>query len=95
MKNQLFGSFLEKMFRQCTRLNFDTFHVLVRVVGPSLERENTNMRENIHVEAREAMVLARLGCENSLQMYAEVYGIVESTTSIIVRNVKSSLGPDH
>jgi hypothetical protein len=42
------------------------------------------MRENIHVEVRVAMVLARLGCENLLQMYGEVYSIVESTTSIIV-----------
>jgi hypothetical protein len=32
MKNQLFGSFSKN-----TRLNFDTFHVLVRVVGPSFE----------------------------------------------------------
>jgi len=37
MKNQLFGSFLEKMFQQCTRLNFDTFCALIKVVGPSLE----------------------------------------------------------
>ncbi len=37
MKNQNFGSFLEKMFRQCTRLSFDTFCALIRVVGLSLE----------------------------------------------------------
>jgi hypothetical protein len=36
MKNQLFGSFL-KMFRQHTRLSFETFCALIRVVGPSLE----------------------------------------------------------
>jgi len=37
------------------------------------------------VEARITMVLARLGSGYSLQMCGEVYGIVESTTSIIVR----------
>ncbi len=37
MKNQLFGSFLEKMFSQHTRLSFDTFRALIKVVGPSLE----------------------------------------------------------
>jgi hypothetical protein len=36
-KNQLFGSYSKKMFQQCTRLSFDTFHVLIRVIGPSLE----------------------------------------------------------
>ncbi len=37
------------------------------------------------MEARVAMVLARLGNGNSLQMCGEVYGIAESTTSIIMR----------
>jgi hypothetical protein len=43
------------------------------------------MKENILVEARVAMVLVRLSNEFFLQMCGEVYGIVESTTSIIVR----------
>jgi hypothetical protein len=41
---------------------------LIRVVGPSLEQNNTNMIKNILVEAKVAMVLARLGNGNSLQM---------------------------
>jgi len=85
MKKQLFGSFSEKMFQQRTRLSFDTFRALIRVVGPSLEQENTNMRESIHVDVRVVMAIARLGSGNSLQMCGEVYGIVESMTSIIVR----------
>ncbi len=43
------------------------------------------------------MILERLGNENSLQMCGEVYGIVESTTSIIVREfcvaIKKHLKP--
>jgi hypothetical protein len=73
MKNQLFGSFLEKTFRQCTRLSFDTFCALIRVVGTSLERKNTNMRKNIHVETKVAMALAILGNGNSLQMCGELF----------------------
>ncbi len=65
-KNQLFGSFLEKMFQQHTRLSFDTFRALIRVVGPILEQKNTNMRENILVEAKITMAFTRLGNENSL-----------------------------
>jgi hypothetical protein len=85
MKNQLFRSFSEKMFQQHIWLSFDTFRALIRVVGPSLERKNTNMRENIHLEIKVTMVFARLDNEKSLQMCGKVYGIVESTTSIIVR----------
>ncbi len=58
---------------------------MIRVVGPSLERKYTNMRKKIHVEGRITMAIIRLGIGNSLQMCEEVYGIVESTTSIIVK----------
>jgi hypothetical protein len=68
IKNELFGNFLEKMFRQRTRLNFYTFCALIKVVGPSLEQININIRKNILVEIIIAMVLARLGIGNSLQM---------------------------
>jgi hypothetical protein len=37
MKNQFFGSFPKRMFQKCTRLSFDTFHVLIKVVGSNLE----------------------------------------------------------
>jgi hypothetical protein len=65
MKNQLFESF-SKVFQQCIRLSFDTFCVLIRVVGSSFEQKNTNMRENIPMEVRVSMAFARLGSENSL-----------------------------
>ncbi len=37
MKNQLFEKKSKKMFQQCTRLNFDTFHAYNKFIGPSLE----------------------------------------------------------
>ncbi len=37
MKNQFLESFSEKMFQQRTRLNFDTFCALIRVVGSNVE----------------------------------------------------------
>jgi hypothetical protein len=58
---------------------------LIRVVGPSLEQKNINMRKNISMETRVTMALAKLGNENSLQMCGEVYGIAKNTTFIIVR----------
>jgi hypothetical protein len=66
MKNQFFESFLEKMFQQRTRLSFDTFRALIKVVGSNVEQENTNMRENIPMKVKVAMALARLGNGNSL-----------------------------
>jgi hypothetical protein len=44
MKNQLFGSYSKKMFCQHTRLRYDTFCDLIRVLGPSLQEKITNMR---------------------------------------------------
>ncbi len=61
MKNQFLESFSEKMFQQRTRLSFDTFCAFIRVVGSNVERENTNMRENIPMTIKVAMTLARLG----------------------------------
>jgi hypothetical protein len=37
MKNQLLRSFFENMFQQETRLSYDTFRSLIRVVTPSLD----------------------------------------------------------
>ncbi len=47
-----FCELFKKMFQQCTRLSYDTFCALVRVVGPSFEWKNTNMRENMLIRAR-------------------------------------------
>jgi hypothetical protein len=46
MKNQLLGSFFEKMFRQQMKLSYDTFCSLqlIKVVGSSLVQKNTHMR---------------------------------------------------
>ncbi len=82
MNNKLFGSFSKKVFWQHTTLNSYTFCVLSRVVGPILKWKNTNMRENIHIEIKVAMVLTRLGNENLLQPCKKVYGIVKNTTSL-------------
>ncbi len=45
MKNQLLGSFFEKLFWQQMRLNYDTFCSFIRVVGSSLEQKNTQMKK--------------------------------------------------
>jgi hypothetical protein len=37
MKNQFLGSFFENMFWQRTRLSYDTFRSLIKVMGTNLE----------------------------------------------------------
>ncbi len=51
-------------------------------MGLSLEEKNTHMKENIPIETRIAMALARLGSGNSLQMCGEVYNIAKNTSII-------------
>jgi hypothetical protein len=58
MMNQLLGSFFEKMFWQQTRLRYDTFCSLIRVVCSSLGRKNTHMKENTPIEIKVAMAFA-------------------------------------
>jgi hypothetical protein len=40
LKNQLLRSISKNMFWQRTKLSYDTFHSLIRVVSPSLERKH-------------------------------------------------------
>ncbi len=86
-------SFFEelKMFQQWTRLNYDTFHSLTRVVGQSLEWKNTHMKQSIPIETRVVMAFTQLSSANSLEMCGKVYGIATSTTSIIVRELCSTI----
>jgi len=48
MKNQFFGRFSERMFQKRTRLRFDTFHVLIKVVGSSLEQKKKHEKKQLY-----------------------------------------------
>jgi hypothetical protein len=85
LENQLFGSYTSHLFRQHTRLLPETFEYLCGVLAPSLYRVDTNMRCAIPLKARVALSLCRLCSGNSLRGCAEIYGVHESTASIIVR----------
>jgi len=61
----------------------------MNVAGLSLERKNTHMKENIHVEIKIAMAFARLRSGIFLQMCGKVYDIVENIASITVREFGS------
>ena len=82
----LLGSFTEKMFKERTRVSHATFRFLCEKLGPFLKKQKTRLRTPIPVEDRIAMSLARLGTGDGLRVIGEVYGVAESTISIIVRD---------
>ena len=55
------------------------------IVALALQCQDTHLRHCIPVETRVAVALARIGTGNCFQMYEEVYGMAESTTSLIIR----------
>lgn len=85
LENQLFGSYTSHLFRQHTRLLLETFEYLCGVLVPSLYRVDTNMRCAIPLKARVALSLCRLSSGNSLRGCTEIYGVHDSTASIIIR----------
>jgi hypothetical protein len=74
MQQHLFGEYTEKMFRACSRLDYDTFNYLVSIVAPSLQKQDTHMHDYINVEKCVALPLARLGRGNSLMSCREPFG---------------------
>ena len=65
--------------------NLSTFKYLCNLLGLVLEKKNTHFRDSILVECRVAIILYHLGSGNTLIMIAGLFGLGESTTSIIVR----------
>jgi hypothetical protein len=74
------------MFRAYTRLDYDTFNFLISIVAPSLQKRNTHMWNCISVVKCVALFLIRLGSGNSLINCRELFGILDSNTSIILRD---------
>jgi hypothetical protein len=81
----LLGSFIERMFKQRTRVSHGTFRFLCEKLDLFLKKKDTRMRAAISVETRIAVSLCRLGTGNRLLLVGEVYGIAQCTTSCIVR----------
>ena len=81
----LLGSGLEEVFRKRCRVNLSTFKYLCNLLGPVLGKKNTRLKDSVSVECRVAITLYCLGSGNTLIMIADLFGLRESTTSVIVR----------
>ena len=73
-----------QMIKEMLRLSSDIFVYLCEVLRPMLQREGIRMELGIDVETQVAVTLSRLSTGNTLRMCGEVYGLAESTTSVIV-----------
>ena len=77
--------FSPQMIKERLRLSSDTFVYLCEVLSPMLQKDKPRMELGIDVETQVAVTLSRLSTGNTLRMCGEMYGLAESTTSIIVR----------
>jgi hypothetical protein len=85
LRNQLLGNYSNKMFRDRMRVNKETFLFLYETLGPSIKDFDTPMTTSVDVESIVVVILARLATSNTLYMIGDLYGIVESTISVIIR----------
>lgn len=84
LRNQLLGSYSNKMFRDRMKVNKKIFSLLCETLGPNIKKFDNPMTASVDVETR-VVTLARLATGNTLFMIGDLYGIAESTAFIIVR----------
>ena len=58
---------------------------MCNLLGPVLGKKNTHLRDSVSVEYRVVIILYRLESDNTLIMIANLFGLGESTTSIIMK----------
>lgn len=84
-QNQLLGNYSNKMFQNHLRVNKQTFSFLCQILGPTIGKITTLMNPSVYVESCIAAILHRLAIRNTLSIIVDLYGIGESTTSVIVQ----------
>ena len=67
------------------RVNKQTFFFLCQILGPIIGKITISMNPSIDVESYIAITLHRLITRNTLSTIADLYGIGESITSVIVQ----------
>ena len=71
----LSGSFVEEWWKENFRISRNTFRFIVRLVGPDLVKEDTNMRKALSVEKRIAVALWRLATGDSYRSTSLQFGL--------------------
>jgi hypothetical protein len=80
----LFSFYIEKMFKQRTKVFHGTFRYLCEKLGSHLRKQHTSMNP-ISVEDMIVRSLMRLRSGNGVQLMSDFFGIAKGTISMIVR----------
>ena len=75
----LSGSFVEEWWKENFRISRNTFRFIVRLVGPDLAKEDTNMRKALPVEKRIAVALWRLATGDTYRSTSLQFGVGRTT----------------
>ncbi|MCO5593261.1 hypothetical protein L7F22_047269 [Adiantum nelumboides] len=84
LERALMATYSDHMFKSRLHISHSTYSVLVARLGPFLQRQDTNFRKAVIVEKRVAVAMHRLASGANLQVIADLYGILISTTQKIV-----------
>ena len=74
-----------QMFRDRMRVNKKICLFLCETLGPSIKKIDTPITASVDVETIVVDTLARFAIGNTLSMIGDLYGIAESTASVIVK----------
>lgn len=78
---------VDDLIMNFTRMTIDDFEYLVSLIGPKIERTNTNMREPITVKKRLAITLRFLATGDSYTSLQYLFRVSKSSISLIVPEV--------
>jgi len=78
---------VDDLIMNFTRMTIDDFEYLVSLIGPKIERTNTNMREPITVKERLAITLRFLATGDSYTSLQYLFRVSKSSISLIVPEV--------
>jgi hypothetical protein len=87
----LLGSFNSREFKSRMRIDVSTFEYLCSALGPTLFKQDTNMRPAIPVEVKVAVAISRLATGNSMQTIADLYRIGLSTSQLAVNQFTGAI----
>ena len=82
---------IKYLFRNFTRMTPHDFELLLQLIGPYINKEDTNMREAISMSTRLAVTLRFLATDDSYHTLMYMFKISVSTISITIPEVCRAL----
>jgi len=74
-------------FRNFTRMTASDFELLLQLIGPSIKKQDTNMREEIPISTRLAVTLSFLATGDSYRTLLYIFRTLVPAISTIIPEV--------